>query len=82
MYFSKLYVLYLLIVMDHLMVYRGVKIMYNVRNLCLHSVFCILATKVFGVFFVVVYLENAAFLIRAHPRWLSDFSFCPPEGLD
>jgi len=50
MYFSKLYVLYLPIMMDHLMVYRGVKIMYNVSNLCLHSVLCILATKVFGVF--------------------------------
>ena len=36
--------------MDHLMLYRGVKILYNVRNLCLLSVFCILATKVFGVF--------------------------------
>lgn len=36
--------------MDHLMVYRGVKILYSVRNMCLLSVFCILATKVFDVF--------------------------------
>ena len=47
---SKLHVLYLPIVMDHLMVYRGVKIMYNVRNRGLHSIFCILAAEVFGIY--------------------------------
>lgn len=51
------------------MVYRGLKIMYNVRNLC--SVFWV---PKYLVFFAV-YLENAAFLIQAHPR-------CPPEGLN
>jgi hypothetical protein len=74
-YFSKLYVLYLPFVMDRLMVYRGVTMMYVVRNLC--SAFWLPKYLVF----IAACLEIAAFLIRAHPRWLPDFSFCPPEGL-
>jgi hypothetical protein len=76
MYFSKLYVLYLPFVIYRLTVYRGVTVMYNVRNLC--SAFWLPKYLVF----IAACLEIAAFLIRAHPRWLPDFSFCPPEDLN
>jgi hypothetical protein len=47
------------------------------------SAFCVLHFGYQSIWcFFAVYLENVAFLIWAHTRWLSDFSVCPPEGLN